>query len=165
MKSDINLQSIALKALNAFPPMGSDNSAASDYAQKMLTKILSQKRKQGDNLTEEEVRTLRATLGVTINITQVPSRPVGTPEAGKHIPLALKHPQINDLEPIISDCFHTATDGSPQHLKYLGDRAMKRVMDYLGSTNVGWFERMRLKSRTKKLIQKHIKKTKSTPSK
>lgn len=156
MSSDIKVHEIAAEALNTFPPLGDDRGAASNYAQRLLTKILSEQRKSGKEITEDAAQDLRAALDDRIKTLDGSSAsPVHFETAGSS-EAEYEKPSVETLAAIISDCFHVTTDGSPGHLNHLCDRAMKDVTDYLRTTNAAWMERRRFKAYARQLIQGHI---------
>lgn len=164
MSSDIKLQEIAAEALNTFPPLGNDKGAASNYAQRVLTKVLSEQRKSGQDITEDAVQDLRAALDVWINtLDGPPTSPVQFETAGSS-EKEPEAPSTERLEAVVSACFHVTTDGSPEHLNHLRNTAMKDVTDYLGTTNATWLERRRFKARAKQMIQGHIEDMQQDPS-
>ncbi len=154
MDADIKLHQIASDALNTFPPLGDDNSAASNHAQRMLTKILSQKRKSGQNISDETDQALRAELDCVINTIEVPF--IASPKTEPEKPTAVEAqaPQAEQIDAIISDCFHTATDGSPEHLKYLHSKANAEIVNYLRTTNAGFITKFYFNNYAKRQIRR-----------
>lgn len=160
MRTDLPLQTIAKDALGTFPPIGTDRDTASNYAQRMLTQHVSKMRKSGQTVLDADVQEQRQVLDTWINTLEVTSTPdsLSSPDSTKQAKREIEKPQhIERLETIISACFHTATDGSPEHLTHLRNRAMKEVNQYLGKADIRWGEKRRFKSKAKQLIEMHLK--------
>jgi len=157
---DLPVHTIAKDALDTFPPVGTDRDAASNYAQRMLTQHFAEIRKSGQSISDEEMQEQRQALNRLIDTLDVTANPVltSTPDnddTKKEEPGTPLHTQ--QLEAIISACFHTATDGSPEHLAVLRRRAVSALTQYLSDANLGWTEKRRLKSKGKRLIDMHMK--------
>ena len=153
MDADIKLNEIALEALNTFPSLGEDNSAASNYAQRVLTKILAQKRKDGQNITDDTAQALRERLNCVVSTIELPSTPTAKAALETSSDAEIEGPRADILDAIISDCFHTSTDGSSEHLKHLHNKARAAVASYLDTTNAGFIAKFNFKNYAKKKIQ------------
>lgn len=156
MFSGINVREIAREAIDAFPARDGDNGAAANFAQRMLTRLLSEKRQAGEAISEDAAQALRARLYREIDATEPQSAPIQAGEIVQQTMVEIGAPQIEVLERIISDNFHTSTDGSPEHIKHLRRTALKRAAEYLGTTKSGWLARRRCMKRAKSIIQAHI---------
>lgn len=158
MCSGINVREIAREAIDTFPARDGDNGAAANFAQRMLTRLLSEKRQAGEAITEDAAQALRARLYREIAATEPQSASILVGEILQQTTVEIGTRQIEVLERIISDTFHTSTDGSAEHIKHLRRTALKRASEYLGTTDAGWHVRRGLMKRTKKIIQTHIEK-------
>lgn len=156
MCSGVNVREIAREAIETFPARDGDNGAAANFAQRMLTRLLSEKRQAGEAITEDAAQALRARLYTEIDATEPQSAPIQAGEIVQQTMVEIGAPQIEVLERIISDNFHTSTDGSPEHIKHLRRTALKRAAEYLGTTKSGWLVRRRCMKRAKSIIQAHI---------
>lgn len=158
MGLDINLPELSQQALECFPPLGDDRGVASNYAQRLLTKSISEARKLGKDITDDEAQTLRAKLEAEINAFDITSLPAVDVEAITPQPLeeSTIKPSNESLDALIADCFHTASDGSAEHLKHLQERALQKVEAYLALTDAGWIKRRRFTKRAKQVIQRHV---------
>lgn len=156
MSANINLREIAIEALGTFPPLGNDNGAASNYAQRMLTKLLSEERQSGSDISEDAAQTMRASLDQEMNSIEIAAEPAPSFETKKQAVPKSQPAEIGQLTSIISDSFHTSTDGSQEHLAHLRQRALQNAANYLKNTNAGWLTRLRFMKHTKRLIRNHI---------
>jgi hypothetical protein len=152
----IDVREIAREAIETFPALDGDNGAAATFALRMLTKLLSERRKAGEEITEDAAQTLRARLFTEIDTIEPQSASIPSDEIWQQKTVEIGAPKIEDLENIISDTFHTSTDGSPKHIKYLRETALRRASQYLGTTDAAWLARLRFMKRTRQIIQTHI---------
>jgi len=150
------VREIAREAIETFPARDGDNGAAANFAQRMLTRLLSERRHGGEEIPEDAAQTLRARLFGEIDAIEPQSAPIRAGEIVQQTTVEIGAPQIEVLERIISDTFHTSTDGSPEHIKHLRRTALKRAAEYLGTTEAGWLVRRKFMKRTKQIIQAHI---------
>lgn len=157
---DLPLKKIAREALDTFPPLGRDRDAANNYAQRMLTKHVSEIRKSEQTVLDADVQEQRQLLDHWVNSLEVATQSDSADmsdndDADNKEPT--EPPNIEQLGAIISACFHTATDGSPEHLAVLHRRAINELNQYLSETDIGWTEKRQFKSKGKKLIETHLK--------
>lgn len=78
MGLDINLPELSQQDFECFPPLDDDRGAASNYAQILLTKNISEARKLGKDITDDEAQTLRANLNSEINAFDITSIPAAS---------------------------------------------------------------------------------------
>jgi hypothetical protein len=158
MQLEVSLPELSKQALECFPPLGKDRGAASNFAQRQLTKIIAEARKSGKDITEDEAQALRASLESEINAFDTTSLPADDVEHATPKPIEsdVAKPSSEIMEALIADCFHTASDGSSEHLKHLQQKALNKVEAYLTSTDAGWMERRRFTKQAKQLIQRHM---------
>lgn len=152
----IDVREIAREAIETFPARDGDNGAAANFSQRLLTRLLSDRRQAGEEITEDAAQALRARLYGAIDATEPQSAPIRASELVQQTTVEIGAPQIELLERIISDTFHTSTDGSPEHIKHLRRTALKRAAEYLGTTDAGWLVRRKFMKRTKQIIHAHI---------
>lgn len=169
MTIDLTLKKIAIEALETFPPhdtgLGKDLGTASNYAQRMLTKHISEIRKSGQIVSDEDTQEQRQLLDGLINSLDVPaptdSDPIFNNADTDNNKIENEAPEtplhLAQLTAIISACFHTPTDGSAKHLAFLRSRARGELNQYLNDANIGWTEKRHLKSKGKRLIDIHMK--------
>lgn len=163
MSGEINLGAMATEALRTFPPLDGDIGAASNFAQRMLTKKLSEKRKSGEDIPESTEQALRLDLDTELNRIDVPAPALEEAQQEVQTHAHPRLPEKEHLTSIISNCFHTSSDGSPEHVSHLGKTAMRGVTDYLNATGVGWIERRPFTKYAKKLIQDLTEEMKHRP--
>ena len=156
MCSGIDVREIAREAIETFPARDGDNGAAANFAQRMLTRLLSERRQAGEAVTEDAAQALRAQLYREIDAIEPQSAPIQPGEVLQQTTVETGAPRIEDLGRIISDTFHTSTDGSAEHIKHLRRTALKRAAEYLDTTDAGWLVRHKFMKRAKQIIQAHI---------
>ena len=160
MTMDLTLKKIAIEALDNFPPFGEDRGTASNYAQRMLTKHISEMRKSGQTVSDEDAQEQRQLLDGLINSLEVAATADSAPMSD-NVDITDEKPEAplhtEQLTAVISACFHTTTDGSPKHLAVLRSRALNELKQYLSDASIGWAEKRRLKNKGKRLIDMHMK--------
>jgi len=158
---DIVLKEIVDQAYTAMPPIGNDFGAASNFAQRMLTKSISELRKSGQVISDDKAQELRATLNDAISNFDLST--IQTPSARiDETSISSKaKANIETLSSIITNSFHTSTDGSKDRTDLLTTRAMKEAVIYIKNCNTSWLECFRLKKQAKKIIRKRVVEQKS----
>lgn len=157
MKNKINLHLIVEDSLNTMPILNGDTSFTSNYAQRILTKSISDRRKSGIDISDNESQELRKCLDALLdNYKHSSIQPITTEEIKEIVPKISKKPDLEMLFSTISSCFHTSTDGSASHLDYLKQKANREALIYLQNFDLSWLEKRRMKREVSKIITENI---------
>jgi len=151
--SEINLDLIVEDSLNAMPILNGDTSFTNNYAQRILTKSISDKRKSGINISDDESQELRRCLDALLDNRKNSSiQPIATEDIEEIPTKESRKPDLEILFKTISSCFHTSTDGSESHSDYLKQKANNEALIYLQNFNLSWLEKRKIKKEVVKMI-------------
>lgn len=157
MKNNFDMRQIANEAFETFPPLGEDGSAACNFAQRMLTKAISESRKSGGDISNAQARSLRDELDAELAaIDHVKISPMTDNAVATVSSHPLPSADASEIAAIIAAVFHTSTDGSPDHLSHLKHTALDRVEQYLATTKTGFLDKRRFRKQAKQILNNHL---------
>jgi len=152
----VGLKEIVVEAYAAMPPIGNDSGAADNFAQRILTKKISELRKSGQMISDNKAQELRAALDVIISDFDMSDLQASFVSTEKITVATKQKPSLEILSTIVANNFHTSTDGSKARIALLTTRAMKEAVIYIENCDASWLECFRLKKRAKKMINEKI---------
>lgn len=150
----IDLNKIAIEALRLF---GEDDRSETvqNFARRKYLSKLSKLKEKGESINEVNVQEQLNHLDYLILTLDILSTRKKRPEENsvQITKISRNNPDLEILKKLAGSVFHAPTDGSRKRARVLSKRAIQLINEEIKKSDIGFFERRKLRKSIKKFIR------------